>query len=118
MRELKLAVPFFQAARALGLKITLSGFESNLTALQVLSYLPVDNIKLADKYIEATVANHGELKSLIAAAHDGKRRVIAARVENAQVASALFSLGVDFIQGNFVQQAGAELAFDFQSSGR
>jgi PleD family two-component response regulator/EAL domain-containing protein (putative c-di-GMP-specific phosphodiesterase class I) len=118
MRELKLAVPFFQAARALGLKMTLSGFESNLTALQVLSYLPVDNIKLAEKYLDAAAANSAELKSLIAAAHDGKRRVIAARVENAQSASTLFSLGVDFIQGNFVQQAGAELAFDFQASGR
>ncbi len=116
LRELKLAVPFFQAARALGLKITLGGFESNLTALQLLSYLPVDNIKLADKYLDATGALREELKSLIAAAHDGRRRVIAARVENAQSASALFSLGVDFIQGNFVQQPGAELGFDFQSS--
>ena len=118
MRELKLAVPFFQAARALGLKITLGGFESNLTALQVLSYLPVDNVKLADKYLDASGSLREELKSLIAAAHDGKRRVIAARVENAQSAAALFSLGVDFIQGNFVQQPGAELGFDFQSSQR
>ena len=118
MRELKLAVPFFQAARALGLKMTLGDFESNLTALQVLSYLPVDNIKLADKYLDASGGMREELKSLIAAAHDGKRRVIAARVENAQSASALFSLGVDFIQGNFVQQPGAELGFDFQSSAR
>ena len=118
MRELKLAVPFFQAARALGLKITLGGFESNLTALQILSYLPVDNIKLADKYLDASGSLREELKSLIAAAHDGRRRVIAARVENAQSASALFSLGVDFIQGNFVQQPGAELGFDFQSNAR
>ena len=118
MRELKLAVPFFQAARALGLKTTLSGFESNLTALQVLSYLPVDNVKLADKYLDVSGSLREELKSLIAAAHDGRRRVIAARVENAQSASALFSLGVDFIQGNFVQQPGAELGFDFQSSAR
>ena len=118
LRELKLAVPFFQAARALGVKITLGGFESNLTTLQLLSYLPVDNIKLADKYLDATGALREELKSLIAAAHDGRRRVIAARVENAQSASALFSLGVDFIQGNFVQQPGAELGFDFQSSAR
>ena len=118
MRELKLAVPFFQAARALGLKITLGDFESNLTALQVLSYLPVDNVKLADKYLDASGSLREELKSLIAAAHDGKRRVIAARVDNAQSASALFSLGVDFIQGNFVQQPGAELGFDFQSSQR
>lgn len=118
LRELKLAVPFFQAARALGVKITLGGFESNLTALQLLSYLPVDNIKLADKYLDASGALREELKSLIAAAHDGRRRVIAARVENAQSASALFSLGVDFIQGNFVQQPGAELGFDFQSSAR
>ena len=116
MGELKLAVPFFQSARALGLKLTLEAFESSLTALQVLSYLPVDYVKLAEKYIDATGTHREELKSLIAAAHDGGRRVIAARIESAQSAAALWSLGVDFIQGNFVQQPGAELGFDFRST--
>lgn len=116
MSELKLAVPFFQSARALGLKLTLEAFESSLTALQVLSYLPVDYIKLAEKYVDAIGSHREELKSLIAAAHDGGRRVIAARIESAQSAAALWSLGVDFIQGNFVQQPGAELGFDFRST--
>jgi diguanylate cyclase (GGDEF)-like protein len=116
MRELRLAVPFFQGARALGVKLTLDSFESSLTALQVLSYLPVDHIKLADKYLDASGAHREELKSLIAAAHDGRRRVIAARVESAQTAAALWTLGVDFIQGNFVQQPGAELGYDFQGA--
>ena len=116
MGELKLAVPFFQSARALGLKLTLEAFESSLTALQVLSYLPVDYVKLAEKYVDATGTHREELKSLIAAAHDGGRRVIAARIESAQTAAALWSLGVDFIQGNFVQQPGAELGFDFRST--
>lgn len=117
MHELKHAIPFFQSVRALGCKLTLDAFESSLTSLQVLSYLHVDYLKLASKYLSPGAGGLvEELKALIAAAHDGGRKVIAARVENAQSAAALWSLGVDFIQGNFVQQPGAELAFDFKSS--
>jgi EAL domain-containing protein (putative c-di-GMP-specific phosphodiesterase class I)/PleD family two-component response regulator len=116
MQELRAAVPFFQSAKQLGLQLTLENFESSLTALQMLSYLPVDNIKISSKYIDSSGATREELKALIRAAHDGKRKVTAAKVETAQMASALWQIGVDFLQGNFVQQPGAELGFDFRGA--
>ncbi len=117
MQELRAAVPFFQSAKQIGLQLTLENFESSLTALQMLSYLAVDNIKISSKYIDSSGATREELKALIRAAHEGKRKVIAAKVETAHMASALWQIGVDYLQGNFVQQPGAELGFDFRGAG-
>ena len=47
--------------------------------------------------------------------HDRGTRVIAPRVEDARGAAASCLTGVDFIQGNFVQAADSDLAFDFHS---
>jgi EAL domain-containing protein (putative c-di-GMP-specific phosphodiesterase class I) len=43
-------------------------------------------------------------------------RVIAPLVEDARTAAGLWSTGVDFIQGDFVQQATQDLEFDFRAS--
>ena len=115
MQDLRASIPFFQQAHALGVKLVLDSFESSLSALQLLSYMPVHYLKLAPKYLEPG-AQVEELKATIAAAHDGGRQVIAAKVENAQAAAGLWRLGVDYIQGNFVQQAGNDLNFDFSAS--
>lgn len=118
LAQLRAAIPYFQAMRGIGVKLALDQFESNLTALQLLGYLPVDYLKLSHRYLGSSGINGSaeELRALVAAAHDGGRAVIAARVENAPTAAALWSAGVDLIQGNFVQQPGAELGFDFNAS--
>jgi EAL domain-containing protein (putative c-di-GMP-specific phosphodiesterase class I) len=56
------------------------------------------------------------LHALVELAHELGTRVIAPRVEDARGAAALWTAGVDFIQGNFVQPAHKELTFDFQAS--
>lgn len=118
LARVKQAIVLFQQLKELRVRVVLDHFEHNLTALQLLSVLPVDAIKLAPKYTHgpqlAGLAE--ELRTLVRAAHDSQRAVMAARVENAQVAAALWSVGVDLIQGNFVQQPGTELGFDFSSA--
>ena len=47
-----------------------------------------------------------ELRQIVTAAHERGRKVIAPRIEDAQSASLLWTIGVDYIQGDFVQQAG------------
>ncbi len=114
MRE---ALAFFEAVRKLGVRVVVDEYDGSLTALQLLSVLSADFLKLADKYTKGN-GNHApdELRTLIRAAHDGGKYVIAAKVENAQSAASLWTLGVDLIQGNFVQQPGTDLGFDFSAS--
>ena len=105
------------AIKPLGLTLTLSGFEAGAAGARLLDALPVDFIKLSPRYArveEDTVRK--ELRDLVVLAHERSMQVIAPRVEDARAAAALWSAGVDFIQGNFVQRAGHDLAFDFHAS--
>ena len=48
--------------------------------------------------------------------HARGTRVIAPRVEDVHGIGALVRAGVDLIQGNFVQAADSDLAFDFEGA--
>ena len=63
-----------------------------------------------------TPKGRAELRQTIATARERGVRVVASRVEDAQCAAMLWSTGVDFIQGNFVQAATQELDFDFAAA--
>ena len=57
-----------------------------------------------------------ELRQIVIQAHENNRKVTAPRIEDAQSASLLWTLGVDYIQGDFVQQAGQDMSFDFHAT--
>jgi PleD family two-component response regulator/EAL domain-containing protein (putative c-di-GMP-specific phosphodiesterase class I) len=108
---------FAAAIKPLGLTLTLSGFEAGAAGEALLDAAAVDFIKLSPRYVRVDDdAVRKELRDLVASAHERDMQVIAPRVEDARGAAALWSAGVDFIQGNFVQRAGHDLAFDFHAS--
>jgi EAL domain-containing protein (putative c-di-GMP-specific phosphodiesterase class I)/PleD family two-component response regulator len=108
---------FAAAIKPLGLTLTLSGFEGGAEGEALIHALAVDFVKLSPRYVRVDDdAVRTELRELVAAAHERNMQVIAPRVEDARGAAALWSAGVDFIQGNFVQRAGHDLAFDFHAS--
>lgn len=118
LANLQEAMAGLQLLQRVGIGLVLDDFEPDMTALQMLSYLPVGFLKLHQRYSapqldEPTAV---ELRQLVEAAHGAQKKVMAARVENAPSAASLWTLGVDFIQGNFVQQPGSELGFDFSAS--
>ena len=116
LREL---TTFITALQDLGVTLSLSSFESNQTSLQVLQHLPVTFIKLAPQYIGEGLRNNPmreELRQLVAHVHQHGRKIIAPRIEDAQSASLLWTAGVDYIQGDFVQQAGQDMSFDFHAT--
>lgn len=116
--NLQEAMSGLQALKQIGVGLVLDEFEPDMTALQMLSYLPVDFLKLHQRYSAPQLDGPTalELRQLIEAAHGANKKVMASRVENAPAAASLWTLGVDFIQGNFVQQPGADLGFDFSAS--
>jgi EAL domain-containing protein (putative c-di-GMP-specific phosphodiesterase class I)/PleD family two-component response regulator len=105
------------AIKPLGLTLTLAGFEAGPSGESLLDAIAVDFIKLSPRYVRVDdEAVRQELRDLVALAHERGMQVIAPRVEDARGAASLWSAGVDFIQGNFVQRAGHDLAFDFHAS--
>lgn len=101
-----------------GVQFCLSQFESSLDSAGLLDRLPLGLIKLAPKYLgaSATQALRDELRVLIDQAHRRNLQVIGHRVEDAHSAATLWMSGIDYLQGNLVQQAGSTLDFDFHSA--
>ena len=119
LARLRQAVGFCETCRQVGIPVGLTGFEGSMASYQMLQHLPVDFIKVAGKYVGPGAharETRNELRQLVAYAHERKVKIVAPLVEDAQTAAALWSTGVDFIQGNFVQQAGQDLEFDFRAS--
>ncbi len=116
MREL---TAFMGALRDLGVNLALSSFEANQTTFQLLQHLPTAYVKLAPRYLGDGLRDSNlreQLRELIEHAHERGSRIIAPRIEDAQSASQLWTMGVDYIQGDFVQQAGQDMSFDFHAT--
>jgi diguanylate cyclase (GGDEF)-like protein len=110
---------FAAALRELGVSISLSAFDANAASLQLLQHLPIAFVKLAPRYGGAHLRDaqvRDELRHIVNDAHQRSCKVVAARIEDAQSASQLWSTGVDYLQGDFVQQAGQDLIFDFHAT--
>lgn len=110
---------FAAEIRALGVHVAVAGFEASAIAFQLLDQIPASFVKIGPRYAEEglrTPAIREELRQIVAHAHGKRIEVIAPRIENAQSAALLWTAGVDFIQGDFVQQAGQDLSFDFHAA--
>ena len=110
---------FHENAKRLGIRLCLSHFDATMANFQLLQHVQVDYVKVAPKYTGSdgqTAKSRAELRQTITHLRERGIHVVAPQVEDAQVAAGLWSTGVDFIQGNFVQQATQDLDFDFDAS--
>lgn len=110
--------PFCRKLIPHGVQICISRYRAGAEGGRMLERLPADFLKLSPVYLGAsqTPALRDELREIIDAAHGRAIEVIAPRVEDAQSAATLWMTGIDFIQGNLVQQAARRLDFDFQTA--
>jgi len=104
---------YVSALHELGVRLSLSGFDEELAEVHPLPSLPLDFVKLAPRAGDDTPASREAFVAMVERLHERGTRVIAPRVEDARGAAALCLTGVDLIQGNFVQAADSDLAFDF-----
>ncbi|HOV56657.1 MAG TPA: EAL domain-containing protein [Rhodanobacteraceae bacterium] len=106
-------VAFSSSLHEQGVLLALGGVDASAAVATWLDALMLDFIRLAPGYLGE---RREEMRTLVAQAHERRRRVIAPQVEDAQSAAQLWSAGVDYIQGNFVQQADQELNYDFRAA--
>lgn len=101
-----------------GVQFCLSQYVHGEDAEALLSQLPLGYMRLAPRYSHAHADPQlrDELRAAIDRAHRLGLQVIGPQVEDPQGAATLWMSGIDFIQGNLVQQAAGELDFDFQHS--
>lgn len=101
-----------------GVQFCLSQYAHGDEANALLSQLPLGYLRLSPRYSHAHVNSElrDELRGVIDRAHRLGLQVIGQQVEDPQGAATLWMSGIDYIQGDLVQQAAGELDFDFQNS--
>ena len=105
--SLKPARAFAKGLEQIHCGFALEQFGSGLNSFQLLKHIPVTYLKLDRNYM-ADLPKHKEnqekLKELCDQAHHAGKLTVAEFVEDAASMSILFSCGVNFVQGNFLQE--------------
>lgn len=100
-----------------GVTLALSRFVGGGDGLALLAAIPAHYIALSARYVFSEADSvQEELAELVDTAHARGRAVIAPRVEDITHVAAMWTAGVDYVQGNFVHPAGHDLAFDFSGA--
>jgi len=112
----ELAPPLARLADA-GIGACLSQYLHGSEADVLLSQLPLQYVRLSPRYTaaDASAAERDEARGVIKRAHALGLRVIGPSVEDPRAAAALWSSGIDYLQGNLVQEPEHALDFDFQT---
>ncbi len=107
MTLLRPAQEFVNGWKKLGGQFALEQFGSGLNSFQLLNHVDADYLKIDRSYM-ADLPRHPEnqkkITEICEQAHELKRMTIAEWVEDATSTSLLFACGVDFVQGNFLQE--------------
>jgi len=109
----------FGHLRRLGCAVALERFGATLNAAQLLSHVQVDYVKLDAAFVHNLVRNPGNrdsVRDILDHASKSGVMVIAGFVEDAASLAALWQCGVNFIQGNFLQEPDAVLDYDFSEA--
>jgi multidomain signaling protein FimX len=113
--SLKPARAFVTGLKQLHCGFALEQFGSGLNSFQLLKHVDASYLKL-DRSFMAELPKHKEnqekIKELCDQAHHAGKLTVAEFVEDAASMSILFSCGVNFVQGNFLQEPEKVMAYE------
>ena len=97
-------------------RFCLGHFDGSETAYRILEYFRAEFVKLRPE-VAFRQLQEGRLEETVQRLHDQQAQVVVTGVEEAQLAVQLWSAGVDFIQGHFVQKPESDLSYHFAGAG-
>lgn len=114
---LKQAKDFTRELKELHCKISISRFGCALNPFNTLKHVEVDYLKLDGSFTKdlSTPENRDALKEVVNTAHSQGKLTIASFVESAAVLSSLWQIGVNYIQGYYLQTPTEQMNYDFNS---
>jgi len=116
-RNVRNALDFFSAIRRLGCGFSLEGFGRGPDSLGLLKTLPADCVKL-DLFFSRDVGNDAnkqeQLQELIVRLETLETATIVSGIEDMRALPILWSLGINYVQGFFLQQPYEEMTYDFK----
>ncbi len=105
-----------ESLEPLGGEMILDGFGSGDEDFRILKHLPVPLVKVARSLLEdfaRDTANQERVAEVVQHVKESQMGVIVPNVEDAASLQIIWPMGVDFVQGNFIQAPQESLEFDF-----
>lgn len=105
--EIKPAAEFAEAIRKLGCGFALEQFGTGLKPFQMLKHIDANFLKIDRNFLDDLPNNEEsqqKIREICQSAKEHDRKTIAEWVQDAASTSILFGAGVDFVQGNFLQE--------------
>ncbi|OOZ40648.1 hypothetical protein BOW53_06890 [Solemya pervernicosa gill symbiont] len=118
--HLKTAKVLFEGLKQLHCSVALEHFGKGAKSFNILKHLPVDMLKIDGSFIHhlgGNRENQAMVKSITDMAKSLEKKTIAEFVEDANSLSVLWTCGVNYIQGYFLQGPEEVLEFDFVNEG-
>ena len=114
---LKQAKEFTRGLKELHCKTSISRFGCALNPFNTLKHLEVDYLKVDGSFMKDIGSDESReaLKEMVAAAHAQGKLTIAPFVESAAILSTLWQIGVNYIQGYYLQAPTEQMNYDFSS---
>jgi diguanylate cyclase (GGDEF)-like protein len=115
LKEAKNITRFVRSMQKIHCKVAIEHF-GRANQPQLIQQLPVDMVKIDGSLITGLAASKDQqerLKSIIDLARKSGMPCVAECVDSATDLAKLWEFGVNFIQGNFVQEPGKDLTHDF-----
>ncbi|WP_455385430.1 EAL domain-containing protein [Acidihalobacter prosperus] len=111
---------FLKGVHQLHSRLVLDDFGAGANPFQLLKQVPADYLKLDSAFMD-DLANSPEnqetIKTITAQAHAEGRLVVAQRVEDPNCMPILWGMGVNYVQGNFLQVPSERMDYDFTAMG-
>ena len=109
------SVDFIKGIRAAGCKIALDDFGSGLSSFSYLKAIPADFLKIDGSFMRNLASNEENqamVKSISEVANAQGNATIAEFVEDASSLAILWNVGVNYIQGYFLQKPSSTITYE------
>lgn len=114
--NLKQSKALGEGLAALDCGFALDGFGTGMNPFQLLKHIPANYLKIESSFMDklsTNTQNQETVKNITETATKMGKLTIAQCIHDASSLSVLWGMGVNFIQGNFLQEPMAELNYDF-----
>ncbi len=116
--SLKYTAEIAKSLKTLNCGFALDDFGTGSNPFELLKHIPADYLKLERSFMEELMSNNENqqaVKKITEMAMEMNKLTIAQCVEDATSLSVLWGMGINFIQGNFLQEPAPDLNYDFTS---
>lgn len=116
--NLKYTAELAKSLQELNCGFALDDFGTGSNPFELLKHIPADYLKLERSFMEelsTSTENQEAVKAITERAMEMNKLTIAQCVQDATSLSVLWGMGINFIQGNFLQEPSPDLDYDFTS---